>query len=133
MALKLITRLQPRSKPRQPQVTENEAKEMLNQFSDIFSGLGCIKVDATIHIDSTIPPVINPPRRIPNTIADAVKEELDHMIKLGVIVEQKEPTPWVNSIMIVKKPNKICICLDPTKLNKAILRGLILSVLSNRL
>ena len=24
---------------------------------------------------------------------------------------------------IVKKPNKICVCLDPTKLNKAILHG----------
>ena len=45
------------------------------------------------------------------------------MLKLEVIVEQNEPTPWVNSITIVKKPNKICVCLDPTKLNKAILRG----------
>ena len=45
------------------------------------------------------------------------------MVKLGVIVQQIEPTPWVNSITMVKKPDKIGICLDPTKLNKAILRG----------
>ena len=46
------------------------------------------------------------------------------MIELGVIVQQDGPIPWVNSITIVKKPNKLRICLDPTKLNKAVLRGL---------
>ena len=38
---------------------------------------------------------------------DKVKEELDKMIKLGVIVEQNDPTPWVSSITIVKKPELV--------------------------
>ena len=45
------------------------------------------------------------------------------MIRLGVIVEETEPTPWVSSITIVQKPNKAHICLDHTKLNKAILKS----------
>lgn len=41
-----------------------------------------------------------------------VKEELDRM-ELGVIVEQREPTRWVNYIVTVTKPNgKIRICID---------------------
>ena len=45
------------------------------------------------------------------------------MVKLGVIVKQDEPIEGVNSITVVRKPNKIRICLDPTKLNQAILRS----------
>ena len=35
-----------------------------------------------------------------------------------------EPTEWVSSIVIVKKPNseKLRICIDPTDLNEAINR-----------
>ena len=35
-----------------------------------------------------------------------------------------EPTDWVNSLVVLEKPksNKLCICLDPRPLNKAIRR-----------
>ena len=52
-----------------------------------------------------------------------VKKELDQMESLGVIVRQEKPTNWVSSITVVRKPGKIWICLDPTKLNRAVLRG----------
>ena len=92
-------------------------------FSDVFQGLGLIETDAHIHVDPSVEPSIDPPRRIPHAIKDRVKIELDRMLDLGVIIEQTEPTEWVNSITIVRKPDKIRICLDPTKLNRAIKRG----------
>ena len=100
-----------------------DADNLVNTYADVFKGLGTIMVNAHIHVDKTVTPVVDPPRRIPHAIEKKVKEELEKMIKLGVIAEQVEPTPWVSSITIVKKPNKIRICLDPTKLNKAIKRG----------
>ena len=45
------------------------------------------------------------------------------MLKLDVITEQRELTAWVNLITIVKKPNKISVCLDPTKFNVVVKRG----------
>ena len=99
------------------------AENMVNEFADVFTGLGTIKVGAKIHIDKNVSPTVDPPRRIPHAIIDKVKKELDKMLSLGVIVEQIEPTSWVSSITIVKKPDKIRICLDPTKLNRAIKRG----------
>ena len=42
--------------------------------------------------------------------------------KLGVIVKQREATPWVNSMVTVQKGDKIRICIDPTDLNKVIMR-----------
>ena len=99
------------------------AESMVKSYNDIFTGLGLIKTGATIHIDNNVTPVIDPPRRIPCAIEKKVKNEIERMLKLGVIVKENEPTEWVNSITIVKKPDKIRICLDPTKLNRAILRG----------
>ena len=42
------------------------------------------------------------------------------MGKEGIVVRQTEPTPWVNSMVTVVKPNKIRICIDPSDLSKAI-------------
>ena len=102
---------------------DSDTTKLVNKYNDIFKGLGLVKTDAHIYIDNTVEPCIDPPRRIPHAIQPAVRKELDRMIKIGVIVEQNEPTDWVNSITIVKKPNKIRVCLDPTRLNKAIKRG----------
>ena len=91
---------------------------------DIFTGLGCIKRKCHIHTDSKVEPVIDPPRRIPNAIRNQVQAKIDNMEEQGVIVKQHDPTPWMNSITIVRKPGKVRVCLDPNKLKKAILRSL---------
>ena len=47
------------------------------------------------------------------------------MAKAGIIskLDRNTPTPWLNSYIIVKKPNgSLRICLDPTDLNKYIVR-----------
>ncbi|GFO00744.1 histone-lysine N-methyltransferase SETMAR-like [Plakobranchus ocellatus] len=45
------------------------------------------------------------------------------MENMGVIVKQDSPTPWVNSMVVVEKPNgALRICMDPRDLNKAIQR-----------
>ena len=43
------------------------------------------------------------------------------MEKLDIIEKISEPTDWVNSLVIVSKPNgKLRICIDPRDLNRAI-------------
>ena len=44
------------------------------------------------------------------------------MEKAKLVVKQKEPTDWVNSIVAVIKPNKLRICIDQRDLNEAIRR-----------
>lgn len=45
------------------------------------------------------------------------------MKKLGVITRQKDPTPWVNSMVtVVKSDGDLRICIDPRDLNNAIQR-----------
>ena len=76
-----------------------------------------------IKVDPTHPPVIHPPRRVPVTLRSKIQEELARMESLDVIEKVAEPTDWVNSMVTIIKPNgKICICIDPRDLNKAVKR-----------
>ena len=49
------------------------------------------------------------------------------MLKAGVLKPVQEATPWINSFVLIEGTNmqgkpKLRICLDPTNLNKAIIR-----------
>jgi len=98
-------------------------KDIQKNYADVFKGIGCIPGEHSIKIDSTVQPVVHAPRKVPIAIKDKVKEELERKEKNDIIVKQTEPTPWVNSMVTVIKPNnKVRICMDPRDLNKAIQR-----------
>ncbi|KAH8392774.1 hypothetical protein KR215_004884, partial [Drosophila sulfurigaster] len=42
-------------------------------------------------------------------------DELDRMLALGVIEESE--SPWSSPVVIVRKPGKVCLCLDSRKVN----------------
>ena len=44
------------------------------------------------------------------------------MVANDVVTLVIEPSAWVSSILVVVKPNKLRICLDPRNLKKAIHR-----------
>ena len=72
-------------------------------------------------------PVQKPPRKVPLAMKCPFKEELDRMEKAGIISKYDSisgPAPeWLNSFVTVRKPNgSLCICLDPTDLNKHMVR-----------
>ena len=76
-------------------------------------------------MDPSVPPKCLPPRPVPVHQQAAFKQQLDDMIQAGVIVPVTEATPWINRYVIVefegkKGKQKLCICLDPTPLNKAV-------------
>lgn len=97
----------------------------VGNFSDgeIYKGLGCFK-NFEYKLEFRENPIfsIHPARSIPHRIRDEVKAELDNMVKLGVIIKQDSPTPVVSNLVIVKKGKKLRICMDPTDLNRNILR-----------
>ena len=96
--------------------------DILQEYSDLFQGLGCLPGEHTIKIDPAVPPVVHPPRKVPVALKGKIKDELDRMEEAGVIVRQTEPTEWVSSMVMVIKPSKIRICIDPRDLNQAIKR-----------
>ena len=70
-----------------------------------------------------VQPVVHAARKVTVAVREKVKAELDRMEKFKVISKVDEPTTWVNSMVVVPKPNEaVRICLDPRNLNKAIKR-----------
>ncbi|XP_062574225.1 uncharacterized protein K02A2.6-like [Saccostrea cucullata] len=83
-------------------------------YQDLFSGLGCLPGTYSIKVDENIQPVIHPPRKIPIALRDKVKEELDRMEREGVIVKQREPTKWINSMTkLDDESSKLCTFNSP--------------------
>ena len=67
--------------------------------------------------------MINPPRRVPFSLMQELKNQLEELEKRGILKKVIEPTKWVSSLVTVKKPSgKLRICIDPSHLNKAIMR-----------
>ena len=95
--------------------------DYLQQYTDCFGEIGCLKAKHHIIVDREVPPVIHPPRHIPASLKMKLNEELDRMVKMEIITLIEEPTDWLSSLHIVEKPNgQLRICLDPRHLNQAI-------------
>ena len=104
-------------------VANEDMHEAVKEFSDCFGEMGTLPKVHHIHVGPDIKPVVHPPRRVPIARHAKLKAELDRMESLGVIDRVTEPTDWVNSLVVVQKPNgQIRVCLDPKDLNKAIKR-----------
>ena len=98
--------------------------DVFQKYRDVFEGFGCItKVVHHIAMKEENKPVVHPPRRVPVTLRPKIKEELQRTERLEVIEKVQEPTEWVNSMVVIRKPNgKLRICIDPRDLNKVVKR-----------
>ena len=97
--------------------------DFMLEYDDVFGEIGLLSGEHHINLDPSVPAVVNPPRRIPFLLKDKVKNEIDRMLRLGIISKAEEPTEWVNLIVIVEKHNgSIGSCLDPKDLNQAVKR-----------
>ena len=97
---------------------------ILQLFPDLFQGVGMME-DLQVHLDvnPNIEPVVQAPRKIPHSMLEPLKTEIERMLKLGVICKLhiNEAMDWVHNLVLVRKPNgKLCVCLDPRTINKAL-------------
>ena len=70
-------------------------------------------------------PVRKAPRRVPLALKEKFTEEIQSMVDSGILTKLTPgmPTPeWLNSFVIVKKPNgNLRVCLDMMDLKKSII------------
>ena len=98
--------------------------EILKDFSDVFTGLGCLPGDLHLQTDPDVKPVQHVPRKFAVAIREPLKNLLYDLEKRGVIVKETEPTDWISSMVVVKKPSgALRICIDPKDLNRALKRA----------
>ena len=110
-------------------------QNILSQYSGFFKGIGHFPGDPhEFHLKPEYKPAQHAPRKVPIHLESTFKEEIESLVKLGILEVVKEHTDWVDSYVIVEKhtgnhhsPNhtvkkKLRICLDPRDLNEALER-----------
>ena len=104
--------------------SDDMKQQIMDLHPDLFSGVSTIK-NAMVHLDVKpgAVPVVCSPCHVPHVIQPKLKDELDSMLKLGVIrkLDINEASDWVHTLVIVFKPNgKLQVCLDPRTLNSVL-------------
>ena len=75
-------------------------------YSGNFQGLGCLEGDYQIEVDPDIKPVQHHPRRVPVPHIGELKKKKQDLEKQGIITKVTKSTPWINSLVAVKKPQE---------------------------
>lgn len=105
--------------------TPLSSEEFIKKHSDVFEGIGRFPGEHSILIQPEAQQVIRPPLRKPHSVHAKLKPALDALEGKKIIqkVDQISNESWVSNLVIVEKPNgSIRICLDPSDLNKVIIR-----------
>ena len=99
-------------------------ENILEKYKVLFTGLGKLAGNIYIDVDSIIPSVRMPLRRLPIAVKDKVRIKLEQMVNQSIIVPEPEPSLWISALIIVTKPNgDFRICIDPKPLKKALRRN----------
>ena len=79
-------------------------QDILSQYSSCFEGIGHFPRDPyKFHLKPEYKPAQHAPRKAPIHLETAFKEEIESLVKQGILEEVKEHTDWVNSYVIVEK------------------------------
>ncbi|GFR63973.1 transposon Ty3-I Gag-Pol polyprotein [Elysia marginata] len=103
-------------------LTINTDKFIARLEADSSNAIGDLG-EAQLTVDPSIKPTVLPCRKIPHALKEIVKTEKETLLQRGNLEKTHEPTPWVNQMAVVSKPNgKLGLCIDPQPLNKALQR-----------
>ena len=124
---------------RQLQGSPLTKQDILDIYSDVFTRIGKFPgLPYKFQLKPNAKPARHAPRKVPIHLQDTFHEEIRNLEQLGILVETKDITEWVNSFVIMEKKipidsnnshspghsmnKKLRICLDPRDLNEALER-----------
>ena len=103
---------------------QDRRANLINAYNDVFtSPVESLQGDIHFVLDSTVVPVQFAPRNVPVGLKVTVKAQLDQNEKDGHLNTVTQPTDWISNLVIVKKPDKFRLCIDPKPLNRALKRS----------
>ena len=83
-------------------------QDISSQYSSCFEGIGRFPGNPyKFHLKPDYKPARHAPRKVPVHLEAAFKEEIESLVKQGILEEVKEHTDWVNSYVIVEKDTGI--------------------------
>ena len=112
-------------------------KQDISQYSGCFEGIRHFPGDPyRFHLKPDHRPARHALRKVPVHLEAAFKEEIESLVKQGILEEVKEHTDWVNSYVVVEKDTgnhhspthtvrkKLTIYMDVRDLNEALERAI---------
>ena len=115
--------------PKQEVLKLIASKEQISKYyHDVFERIGKFAGPLYhIQLEPGVLPKQTPCCPIPVHLKQAFQQEVNKMLQAGVLKPVQEATPWINSFVLVEGKDesgnlKLKINLDPTHLNKAIVR-----------
>ena len=97
---------------------------MLEEYTDVFSGLGCLPGEYDIVVDNSVKPVQNRPRKVAYALKDDLQKKITALEDQKVIAKVDIPTPWISNCLAIRKSNgTVRVRIAPTDLNKTIQRN----------
>ncbi|CAB4013461.1 Retrovirus-related Pol poly [Paramuricea clavata] len=106
------------------QCHDSRKDKMDKKFPHLFHGIGKLhNFEAKLHIDSSVPPVAQPARRIPFYLRRKVSAALKQLEKDDIIEKVEGPTPWISPLVVIpKNDGTVRLCVDMRRANCAIQR-----------
>ena len=91
-----------------------DVKQVAEKYPELFDGIGTLKnYEVKLHIDESVPPVAQRPRKIPFHLRVKVAAELEKLENEGIIEKVDGPTPWISPLVVTPKKNgEIRLCVD---------------------
>ena len=96
-----------------------------NVFDNVFNGIGCLEGTFSLQLKPDSKPYQAPLRCVAYVLQKPFKDELDWLQNLDIITPLgiDKTAEWCNSFVLVPKANgKVRLCLDPARLNQALIR-----------
>ena len=69
----------------------NETAKILDEYRDVFEGVGKLPGKCKIHLKEGVVPTVQPPKRVPFVLQQKLKEELDLLELVGIIEKTSRP------------------------------------------
>ncbi len=100
------------------------AAELKATYPKVFSGIGKLTdYKLKLHINESIMPVAQKPRRVPFALRDKVTAKVNDLIEKDIVERVEGPTSWVSPIVVAPKASgNIRLCVDMRRANHAIIR-----------
>ena len=98
-------------------------QDIFTEYKDVFEGFGCFPGEYHPEVDPNVAPVKHTPRRVAIPLEAELKKHIEQLEKMEVLKKVTEPTDWISSEVVVRKGDKLRLCIDPKDLNKAVKRS----------
>ena len=82
-----------------------KAEDYISQYTDMFTGEGKLEELLHLEIDRNVQPVQLPTRKVPITLGEPLKHELDRLSNIVVIQKVDTPTSWISALVVTTKKN----------------------------